>query len=52
MSEARYIETTCKTAINRVRGGMPFAWSLNPYRGCRHACSSYPSSLERRGNLL
>ena len=18
--------------------GMPFRWSLNPYRGCRHAC--------------
>jgi len=32
-----YIETTCKTALNRVRG-MPFAWSLNPYRGCTHGC--------------
>ncbi len=26
-----------KSALNRVRG-MPFAWSLNPYRGCAHAC--------------
>jgi DNA repair photolyase len=27
----------CKSAINRVQG-MPFDWSINPYRGCRHAC--------------
>lgn len=26
-----------KTALNRV-AGMPFQWSLNPYRGCQHAC--------------
>jgi len=30
-------ETQCKSLINRVQG-MPFAWSINPYRGCRHAC--------------
>jgi DNA repair photolyase len=30
-------ETTCKSVINHVEG-MPFAWSINPYRGCRHAC--------------
>src|SRR5579872_6138286 len=30
-------ELHCKSAINRVRG-MPFDWSINPYRGCRHAC--------------
>jgi len=28
---------TCKSALNRVRG-MEFGWSLNPYRGCAHAC--------------
>ena len=27
----------CRTALNRVRG-MGFGWSLNPYRGCAHAC--------------
>ena len=27
----------CRSALNRVRG-MPFKWSLNPYRGCSHAC--------------
>lgn len=37
MSKTQYIEQTCKSALNRVRG-MPFAWSLNPYRGCVHAC--------------
>jgi DNA repair photolyase len=30
-------EMACKSVINRV-DGMPFAWSINPYRGCRHAC--------------
>lgn len=30
-------EVTCKSALNRVHG-MPFRWSLNPYRGCAHAC--------------
>jgi DNA repair photolyase len=30
-------EIACKSIINRVEG-MPFAWSINPYRGCRHAC--------------
>ena len=37
MSRTHYIETPCKAALNRVRG-MPFAWSLNPYRGCTHSC--------------
>ena len=31
-------EMQCKSAINKVHG-MPFSWSLNPYRGCRHACT-------------
>jgi DNA repair photolyase len=35
---AQYAETRCKSALNRVQG-MPFAWSLNPYAGCRHGCS-------------
>jgi DNA repair photolyase len=32
-----YVPHAAKTALQRVQG-MPFAWSLNPYRGCRHAC--------------
>ena len=35
--QPRYEEVECKQALNRV-AGMPFKWSLNPYRGCRHAC--------------
>jgi len=35
--QARYQEVTCRSALNRVKG-MPFEWTLNPYRGCTHAC--------------
>lgn len=34
---ARYQEVRCRSALNRVEG-MPFSWTLNPYRGCTHAC--------------
>jgi DNA repair photolyase len=34
---AHYQEITCRSALNAVRG-MPFNWTLNPYRGCTHAC--------------
>ena len=37
MTRAEYRETPCKSALNRV-SGMPFRWSLNPYRGCVHGC--------------
>jgi DNA repair photolyase len=37
MSRPTYIEIPCKSALNRV-SGMPFRWSLNPYRGCTHSC--------------
>ena len=35
--QARYQEVTCRSALNPVRG-MPFDWTLNPYRGCTHGC--------------
>ena len=35
--QARYQEVTCRSALNRVQG-MPFEWTLNPYRGCTHGC--------------
>jgi DNA repair photolyase len=35
--EASYQEVTCRSALNRVQG-MPFGWTLNPYRGCTHGC--------------
>jgi DNA repair photolyase len=35
-----FIEAECKTIINHVPGNyLPFSWSINPYRGCSHACS-------------
>ena len=35
-----FIEAECKTIINHVPGNyLPFNWSINPYRGCSHACS-------------
>src|SRR5437870_3984046 len=35
--QARYEEVACRSALNRVQG-MPFNWTLNPYRGCTHGC--------------
>ncbi len=35
--EATYQEVKCRSALNHVEG-MPFAWTLNPYRGCTHGC--------------
>ncbi len=48
--DATYQEVTCRSALNRVKG-MPFAWTLNPYRGCTHGCHycfarRYQSHLE------
>src|SRR5688572_2945831 len=34
---AKYQEVRCRSALNPVRG-MPFEWTLNPYRGCTHGC--------------
>ena len=39
MAGAEVQEIHCKTLLNRVDApSLPFRWSLNPYRGCRHAC--------------
>ena len=36
----RFYEIHAKSAINRVPDAsqMPFRWTINPYRGCSHAC--------------
>ncbi|WP_448628714.1 Rv2578c family radical SAM protein [Geodermatophilus sp. URMC 64] len=33
-------EVRCRSALNAVPAGsaMPFPWTINPYRGCAHAC--------------
>lgn len=38
MARATYTEIECKSALNRVTN-MGFSWSLNPYKGCVHACA-------------
>jgi DNA repair photolyase len=38
-------DAPCKSVINRVQG-MPFDWSINPYRGCRHACVYFIYSIQ------
>jgi DNA repair photolyase len=35
--QAKYQEIRCRSALNPVKG-MPFNWTLNPYRGCTHGC--------------
>lgn len=37
MRGVEVIEAPAKSVLNRVTG-MPFEWSINPYRGCYHRC--------------
>jgi len=37
MRGVEVVESPAKSVLNRVRG-MPFHWSINPYRGCYHGC--------------
>ena len=34
-------EVLCKSALNKLpeSSAMPFSWTVNPYRGCTHACT-------------
>jgi DNA repair photolyase len=38
--DTRFYEVRAKTALNRVPDAsrVPFRWTVNPYRGCSHAC--------------
>lgn len=38
MRGVEVIEQEAKSVLNRV-SGMPFSWSINPYRGCYHQCT-------------
>jgi DNA repair photolyase len=39
--DTRFYEIRAKTVINRVpeASQVPFRWTINPYRGCSHACT-------------
>jgi DNA repair photolyase len=39
--DTRFYEVRAKSILNRVpeASRMPFRWTVNPYRGCSHACS-------------
>jgi DNA repair photolyase len=36
-----FYEVRARSVLNKVPGGsrMPFEWTVNPYRGCSHACA-------------
>ena len=36
----RFHEVRTKSALNKIPNGarLPFSWTVNPYRGCSHAC--------------
>jgi DNA repair photolyase len=38
--DSRFYEVRAKSALNKVPNAsrMPFRWTINPYRGCAHAC--------------
>lgn len=40
-SDMTFHEVLAKSALNHVPGPsrMPFSWTINPYRGCSHACT-------------
>jgi DNA repair photolyase len=39
--ETRFYEVRARSVLNRVpeKSRMPFRWTINPYRGCAHACT-------------
>jgi len=39
--DTRFYEIHARSALNRVpeRSYVPFRWTVNPYRGCSHACA-------------
>ncbi len=37
-SRVQYFEIETRSVLNRTRPGMPFRWTINPYRGCEFGC--------------
>ncbi|WP_086826320.1 Rv2578c family radical SAM protein [Allokutzneria sp. NRRL B-24872] len=40
-ADVTFHEVRAKSVLSKVAGGssMPFGWTVNPYRGCSHACT-------------
>jgi len=36
--QVQYFEIPTRSILNRTRPGMPFRWTINPYRGCEFGC--------------
>jgi DNA repair photolyase len=36
--QVQYFEIAAGSILNRTKPGMPFQWTLNPYRGCEFGC--------------
>jgi DNA repair photolyase len=36
--QVEYFELPARSILNRTKPGMPFAWTINPYRGCEFGC--------------
>ena len=47
--DIRFYEVQAKSVLNRVpkASQMPFRWTINPYRGCAHACTYCARAIHR-----
>ncbi|HUE03373.1 MAG TPA: radical SAM protein [Bryobacteraceae bacterium] len=36
--QVQYFEIGARSILNRTKPNMPFAWTINPYRGCEFGC--------------
>src|SRR5579864_2366050 len=37
-AQVEYFEIGARSILNRTKPGMPFEWTINPYRGCEFGC--------------
>ena len=37
-ARVQYFEIAARSLLNRTQPGMPFQWTINPYRGCEFGC--------------
>jgi len=37
-AQVQYFEIPARSILNRTKPNMPFAWTINPYRGCEFGC--------------